>query len=375
MEDSVHQHLFAGTLLASVVGLMGTGLAVAQPSDQVAAAPMGHQHDMKAMKMGAMKCDCWKAGWAIDGIFGPNTLWAVREFQEMHSLHEDGVVGPKTAKALGLPYNHLIKVGAKGEEVRAVQRALRACYMMMNTSAKPTAKPTAAPTAKPTAMPTPAPTAKPTAAPTARPTAAPTAKPSAAATAKPSAGREAVKPEVDSRSTLDLRAGDWMLPVDATAPTAYDWTFKRPTWNGSASLWMGDFGIGGGVTAFPSFQAVPAAAPVGPVYMYNGDLKWRGPKGYLSTLIGYRGLNTQNLNFGEVGFEWLYPIASDWLYLQVNASGGYNFSNAYFVDGLGGLELRLGPVGLDLGYRDMYLNGVGGSNNMGAPQGSIHLGF
>jgi hypothetical protein len=37
----------------------------------------------------------------IDGIFGPNTEKAVRQFQKSHGLVVDGIVGPATKKALG----------------------------------------------------------------------------------------------------------------------------------------------------------------------------------------------------------------------------------------------------------------------------------
>ena len=41
-------------------------------------------------------------GRALDGVFGPNTKTAVVAFQRRKRLTADGVVGPKTAKALGL---------------------------------------------------------------------------------------------------------------------------------------------------------------------------------------------------------------------------------------------------------------------------------
>lgn len=40
---------------------------------------------------------------SVDGIFGARTYRAVRRFQERNGLGVDGVIGPTTAKALGMP--------------------------------------------------------------------------------------------------------------------------------------------------------------------------------------------------------------------------------------------------------------------------------
>lgn len=39
---------------------------------------------------------------AADGVYGPQTEDAVRAFQQDHNLFVDGIVGPVTARALGL---------------------------------------------------------------------------------------------------------------------------------------------------------------------------------------------------------------------------------------------------------------------------------
>ncbi|WP_281281345.1 peptidoglycan-binding domain-containing protein [Pseudalkalibacillus caeni] len=76
----------------------------------------------------------------VDGIFGPETLGAVRKFQRMYGLIEDGIVGPNTLGQLkkvlrnpGLqgqenpvrPYpGHYVMIGDRGRDVEAIQRAV-----------------------------------------------------------------------------------------------------------------------------------------------------------------------------------------------------------------------------------------------------------
>ena len=187
--------------------------------------------------------------------------------------------------------------------------------------------------------------------------------------------------EAPWRPTLELRGGDWLLPSTNGGSDYFSNIGANGAINGDVALWFGDWGISGGVTDFKSFMAQPNAAAVGPVYMYNADLRWRSPHAVWSWVLGYRGMNTQSLNFPEIGFQWNQPLGIDWLLLQVHGSGGYNFSNSYFVDGLAGLELRLGWFGLDAGWRDLYLSSptggtpATGTNNWMGPQASINLQF
>ena len=71
----------------------------------------------------------------VDGIFGPKTATALKEFQLAHDLVVDSIYGPKTKAALEsvnykpkgsaiVPYPGLLKKGSRGHEVERVQRAL-----------------------------------------------------------------------------------------------------------------------------------------------------------------------------------------------------------------------------------------------------------
>ncbi len=65
-----------------------------------------------------------KLGVAADGIFGPGTEAALKEYQKKHGLHVDGVAGPDTFAQMGLFELVLLRPGTSGEAVKKLQQAL-----------------------------------------------------------------------------------------------------------------------------------------------------------------------------------------------------------------------------------------------------------
>ncbi|PAE90885.1 peptidoglycan recognition protein family protein [Shouchella clausii] len=105
-------------------------------------SPMMRGEDVKAVQRAV--------GVTADGIFGPATETAVRNYQEARGLQVDGIVGPETVKAINsnaapkaakpapakkkytLP-NGVLKRGSKGEGVRQLQTALNAANFRVGT--------------------------------------------------------------------------------------------------------------------------------------------------------------------------------------------------------------------------------------------------
>lgn len=69
--------------------------AVPHPMPQRLAAPQGSEDDRVCMIQRIV-------GAKVDGVYGPATRAAVRAWQAAHGLVDDGIVGPRTAFAMGL---------------------------------------------------------------------------------------------------------------------------------------------------------------------------------------------------------------------------------------------------------------------------------
>ena len=65
-----------------------------------------------------------KLGIDADGIFGGGTKQAVMDFQKANGLAVDGIAGPDTFTAMGLPELVLLRVGSRGSTVKAMQEDL-----------------------------------------------------------------------------------------------------------------------------------------------------------------------------------------------------------------------------------------------------------
>ena len=65
-----------------------------------------------------------KLGVVADGAFGPGTEQALRDFQQANGLAVDGIAGPDTFTAMGLQELVLLRVGSRGQAVKALQQDL-----------------------------------------------------------------------------------------------------------------------------------------------------------------------------------------------------------------------------------------------------------
>ncbi|MNS98363.1 putative peptidoglycan binding domain protein [compost metagenome] len=331
------------------------------------------------------------ANWTFDGLMGPFTERAVKQFQRERGLKVDGIVGPETMWALKLPYTRNLRCGMGGRDVLMVQHRLaslgvweRAANAPTGTSAQPSARPTAKP-----ATPRPQATEPPMGEDTPEPdmTEAPTPEPTAteAPVTTPTPGTDSLAPR--NEPTFELEAGVWSIPVSGFwyvpgvggSATNVDWSVLRTSYVVDAGLWAGNWGVGGGLTTFnlanPSVNLGPFSQPG--ALMYDGLLKYRFDHGYYQVFAGYRGLNTgTNLNFGTVGVGLERPLAGEWLWLEGELQGGHNFASSYFYDGRIGLGLHAGPAALNLGFRHLGLQpGIDPHATVNGPIATVKLAF
>ncbi len=101
-----------GALMASASPGIGTWPVLRQGSSNAAVSVRSLQYLLNAHG----------AGLAVDGIFGPWTNTAVRDFQSRKGLVVDGIVGPRTWSALLVT----VRRGSIGPAVKALQDQMNA---------------------------------------------------------------------------------------------------------------------------------------------------------------------------------------------------------------------------------------------------------
>jgi len=128
------RRLLRGRAGALVTGLALTGLAGvaaaeeglvaggASPATAGAAAETTATTTTSTVDVRALQR---RLGVAVDGVIGPKTRRAIKRFQRRHGLVPDGVVGPQTRRALGLPaLRRAPRAAVKGSRVTAPSRTL-----------------------------------------------------------------------------------------------------------------------------------------------------------------------------------------------------------------------------------------------------------
>lgn len=199
---------------------------------------------------------------SADGIFGPQTLAAVKRFQAEHHLEVDGVVGPRTWAALG--YTSMQQVSEAHAWVLATEPKRRPAPAKRTSPLArraPSSTPHDVPAKNPVKLPQ-RPAAIPTSGGTALPGSAVAVAASNGGTAAPQAAREAGSPAPASASTgstfalcvANHEAGS----AGSTSPATVDWTIDDPPYEGGFqwlnATWLAQ---GGGRYARRAVEATP----------------------------------------------------------------------------------------------------------------------
>lgn len=342
-------------------------------------------------------CDHRMQGsWGFDGVYGPFTQLAVRQFQRDHHLTADGVAGPQTLRALGWPASRIVlKCGASGTTVQRLQMSLaKHDYWALGVAARlespshpspksagtpfpvavkpstPSPKPTAPVRPRPTPAPaSPRPSPRPVATP--RPTPTPWVEPSMApATPEPSptaSPNQVVVPLPPDQFVhmpemrplfLELSAGAWVNTVSSGTDAVLNPAL--PSWTYAGTLWHGAWGLGGELVRFNPVggTAAPQRFFQGNTNLWDAQLKYRFNEGHTVLAAGYRQLSQSSLDFVTLSLCSRQPLAGDWLSFQVRGLVGGNVNAAYTVDATTGLSLDVRPVSVGLGYRLLSVSRV-----------------
>ncbi|MEB3223596.1 MAG: peptidoglycan-binding protein [Candidatus Sericytochromatia bacterium] len=358
--------------LAATIALATTAVVVAAPA----------QAEWKGLA--TFDCETSRANWNFDGLYGPYTTRAVKNFQRVRGIKVDGVTGPETCRSLGLRYRRTLRCGMGGNEVYMLQQALAASgfwYGGMGdgltsvdglSGASPWAEPpllvtpepaltpgpvsTPAPlTLLPSEPPSPVPTEPPTPAPTEAPVATPTPAETPAPLDTPPPPAPSPTPLPGWTPAFELSGSNWMLPLTAGA-RSYDLAFSRPTWNGGATAWFGDVGVSTDLTVFNETFVNYRDPAVGAFFVPNTSMfdllaRWRFERGAWQAFGGYRGVGQANVNFLTVGGAWERPLVGGWLWAKAQGQVGLGLRGGAFADGRAGLAVRIEPLTAEVGFR------------------------